>query len=178
MAEITSVTSETLQAKVRELLPSQRGFGEDLQAQNVIVPVVDLTAAAEGTTTPISMQQALAFGSQSAFYISNASTTIVNTPGFYRITGVANLQNNNASNQTATFNLTDSLSTKTIWQLIGFTNATALSYQMSFDFIVFLAAGESLVGVANSTIVVLAGSSRQIANVNGELTNPSGFSPQ
>ena len=49
MAEITSVTSEALQRKVRELLPSQRGFGEDLQAQNVIVPIVDLTRSAEGS---------------------------------------------------------------------------------------------------------------------------------
>ena len=38
MPQITPITSEALQAKIRQLLPSQIGFGEDLQAQNVIVP--------------------------------------------------------------------------------------------------------------------------------------------
>ena len=51
MAEIVPVVSEALEAQIRDLLPSQRGFGEDLQASNVITPIIDLTAAAEGTTT-------------------------------------------------------------------------------------------------------------------------------
>ena len=32
MPEITTITSESLQAEVRRLLPSQRGFGSDLEA--------------------------------------------------------------------------------------------------------------------------------------------------
>ena len=46
---ISSVTSEALQLKLRQLLPSQQGFGTDLTASNTIVPVIDLTAAAEGS---------------------------------------------------------------------------------------------------------------------------------
>ena len=49
MSQIIPIVSEALQATVRRLLPSQNGFGEDLQASNVIVPIVNLTPSAEGT---------------------------------------------------------------------------------------------------------------------------------
>ena len=47
--EIITVNSEALQATVRNLLPSQNGFGSELQASNIITPVIDLTPSAEGT---------------------------------------------------------------------------------------------------------------------------------
>ena len=74
MAEIVPVVSEALEAQIRSLLPSQRGFGEDLQASNVIFPIIDLTPAAEGTTVPQYQQQAIAFGSQTSFVITNQTT--------------------------------------------------------------------------------------------------------
>ena len=76
MAQITNVTSEALQATLRRLLPSQQGFGEDLQASNVITPVIDLTASAEGSALPIELSTALAFGNTTAFSI-NAGTADV-----------------------------------------------------------------------------------------------------
>ena len=42
MAEIIRITSEALQATIRRLLPSQTGFGDDLQATNLITPIIDL----------------------------------------------------------------------------------------------------------------------------------------
>jgi len=81
MAEIREVVSEQLQATIRRLLPSQRGFTEDLQASNVITPIIDLTPTAEGSLLDTSLQQALAFGSQTAFNVINANTTIINTAG-------------------------------------------------------------------------------------------------
>ena len=47
--EIITVNSEALETQIRDLLPSQNGFGSELQASNVITPIIDLTAAAEGT---------------------------------------------------------------------------------------------------------------------------------
>ena len=44
--EIITVNSEALQTQIRDLLPSQNGFGSELQASNVITPIIDLTAAA------------------------------------------------------------------------------------------------------------------------------------
>ena len=76
MAEIVPVVSEALEAQVRDLLPSQRGFTEDLQASNVITPIIDLTNAAEGTTTPEILQTAMAYGSNTSFTVQNTTTTV------------------------------------------------------------------------------------------------------
>ena len=178
MAQITSVTSESLQAKIRELLPSQQGFGEDLQASNVILPVIDLTAAAEGSGVPEYLQTALAFGSQTAFKVENETSTLINNTGFYRVFGVGTVFYDDTVRENATFSLTDGLSTKNIWQMDCRGGATDNFISLQYDFTVFLAAGVSLTAQSSSTLVNLAGSTRQVADVNGTLVNPSGFTPQ
>lgn len=176
--EITSVTSESLQAEIRRLLPSQRGFSADLQATNVIVPIVDLTAAAEGTNVPIQLQEAQAFGSQTAFNCVNNTVTIANSPGFYKIQGVVVMYHGNAVAD-LTVNMTDGLSSKAIYKVNSlFTTAANLLTSNNLDFTVFLAAGESITATSTQTFISFAGSVRQIADVNGSLVNPSGFTPQ
>jgi len=178
LAEIVPVVSEALEAQVRNLLPSQRGFGQDLQASNVITPIIDLTSVAEGTNVPLYQQQALAFGSQTSFSVSNTTTTLINTTGFYRLIGVSSIEQDSGtrSNQ---FNMTDGLSTKSIWQHIvpGSTSADSFS-NIQFDFVVFLRSGDSLSAVSSSAVTRIAGSYRQVADVNGNAVNPVGFTPQ
>ena len=70
--EIITVNSETLQTLIRDLLPSQNGFGSELQATNVITPIIDLTATAEGSSLDTSLAQAIAFGSNTAFDVTNS----------------------------------------------------------------------------------------------------------
>ena len=176
--QITSVTSEALQAQIRTLLPSQQGFGTDLMAQNVIVPVIDLTSAAEGSSVPQNLQTALAFGSQTSFDIVNTTTVIANTTGFYRIYGVGTNYMQATVVTTIQMNLSDGLSNKIIWESSNTIPSAGGWVQTPFDFVVFLAAGESLSGTSNQTYISLVGSSRQIADVNGVLVNPSGFNPQ
>lgn len=175
--EIITVNSEELQAQIRDLLPSQNGFGSELQATNVITPIIDLTSTAEGSGLPISLQQAIAFGSQTAFNIANTTTTIANSPGFYRIFGVANVRNGSSpsADRTAQFDMTDGLSTKTIWELALTTNSDIEYQSLEFDFIVWLASGESIAGVSDSTVASLNGSVRQVADSTGTLVNPSGY---
>ena len=178
MAEITSITSEALQAKIRTLLPSQQGFGEDLQAQNVIVPIIDLTAAAEGSSTPQILQTALAFGSQTAFEINNTTTTLANSPGFWRVTAGYTNFNNTTGDINCSFSMTDGLSTKVVWKnRLSVTSPAVQVNGGEIDLVFFLKAGESLSGTAG-IYSYLAGSYRQIADVNGTLVNPSGFTPQ
>lgn len=74
--EIITVNSEELQSLIRDLLPSQNGFGSELQASNVITPIIDLTPAAEGSGLRSDLQTALAFGSQTAF-VANNSTVVI-----------------------------------------------------------------------------------------------------
>jgi len=97
MAQIRQVVSESLQATIRDLLPSQQGFTEDLQASNVITPIIDLTPSAEGSTLQTDLQQALNFGGATAHSIANTTSTIINSPGFYRVTGVVNLDSVSAT---------------------------------------------------------------------------------
>ena len=177
MAEIVPVVSETLEAQIRDLLPSQRGFGEDLQASNVITPIIDLTSAAEGTTTPESLQQALAFGSQTHFDITNTTSTLTNTPGFYRVTGTATTSNTPTLNPNAELQMTDGVTTKTIWAVRMTGTSTDQYITTSIDYLFFVAAGITLQGSATAE-TNLQGSFRQIADVNGTLVNPAGFTPQ
>ena len=178
MSQIINITSEALQATVRRLLPSQQGFGEDLQASNVIMPVIDLTPTAEGSSVPTYLQTALAFGSQTSFAISNATSTIVNNAGFYRIFGVAGIRPSNGVDATAEFTLSDGLASKTIWKMVATQTAAEPTPQLEFDFTVFLRSGDSISGSTPNANCHITGSSRQVADINGVLVNPAGFTPQ
>lgn len=170
--EIITVNSEELQTLIRDLLPSQNGFGSELQASNVITPIIDLTATAEGSRLPVSMQQALAFGSVTAFNARNSTATIANSPGFWRVFGGYSNSSNGAV-VTADIRMSDGLSTKIIYSFLR--EANGGSQSESFDFIVFLAPGESISADTNDTAVQIGGCARQIATGDGTLVNPSGF---
>ena len=176
MAQIRQVVSESLQATIRRLLPSQQGFTEDLQASNVIQPIIDLTPSAEGRALPVELQESVAFGSQTAFDISNTTVVIANTPGFYRIFGTVCIRQSSTGNQVANFTMSDGLSVKKVWGIEMLGSSALQPNTVSFDFNVFLAAGESISGVSGGTNSHIIGSSRQIADVNANLVNPNGFS--
>ena len=172
----STVTSEALQLKLRQLLPSQQGFGTDLSASDTIIPIVDLTAAAEGSDVSQTLQQALAFGSQNVFQVSNQTSTVINTVGFYRVTAIMSIQEDTVGSEANAFSLTDGATVKEIFEQVG---GRATGGQSEFyDFVVFLAAGESLTATSSSTETFVRGSYRQIADGNGGLVQPSGFNPQ
>jgi hypothetical protein len=175
--EVKTITSEALEAAYRALTPSQSGFTQDLQASNTIIPVLDLTADASGTNVPEYQQQSLAFGSQTAFDVSNTTTSLSSTPGFYRIVGVASVRNANV-NTTAYFSLSDGLTSKKVWGLEMYTDSVVNYGVVPFDLSVFLAAGESISAITDSVVAIMIGSIRQTADVNGVPVNPSGFTPQ
>jgi len=174
---ISSVTSEALQLKLRELLPSQQGFGTDLSASDTIIPVIDLTSAAEGSEVPEFLQTALAYGSQTAFDVSNTTTTIVNTTGFYRVIGTWTCANTLGGGGNVSFILTDGVTPKTVYKNENSGGSADARYSGTFDFNVFLAAGESLQAQADDTSCFIQGSTRQIADINGTLVQPVGFTP-
>ena len=178
MAQIINITSEALQATIRRLLPSQQGFGEDLQATNVVTPIIDLTPSAEGSEVRSDLQTALAFGSQTAFSVANTTTTIVNTTGFFRVFGAASVGDSTGTTQSLDFALNDGATTKIIWSISINASGTKSGFAVPFDFVVFIGAGESLEATTDRTAFTLIGSTRQIADINGTLVNPSGFTPQ
>jgi hypothetical protein len=173
--EIITVNSETLQTQIRDLLPSQNGFGSELQATNVITPVIDLTAAAEGSGLGTDLQTALAFGSQTVFSVSNATSTIVSGTGFFRVTGSALTNFGYTPPTIAQISLTDGISSKQIYDFAITSTSSSQHQYAPFDFIVFLAAGESVTAQTDETGIEIRGSHRQIATGDGTLVNPSGY---
>ena len=171
--EIITVNSEALQTQIRDLLPSQAGFGSELQASNVITPIIDLTSAAEGSGLPVDLARALAFGSQTAIAVANTSTVLANSPGFYRLVAVSNLGSAASGTRSTILTMSDGATTKTIWSHDNQANNAASVLQI--DYIFWLASGQSLSCTSNATAARLNGSIRQVADSAGTLVNPSGY---
>jgi hypothetical protein len=181
LAQIRPVTSESLEAQIRNLLPSQNGFTEDLQASNVITPIIDLTAAAEGSAISENLQTAWDFSTGHST-IENTTTTLISNTGFWKVDLVWNGYTDTAAvaGTNAEVFLDDGSTQKTIWkhsQSGGF-GTNDLSGMTDESFVVFLRAGDSLKASTDSAFVTLEISYRQIATINGTLTNPLGFTPQ
>lgn len=178
MAQIINITSEALQQTIRRLLPSQQGFGEDLQATNVVTPIIDLTPSAEGSEIPDYLQTAITFTDATTFKAQNATVTVSNTPGFVRVFAGVSVVGDTPAFNTASFTITDGLSTKTIYALDVANAQPNYANSENVDFVVCLSAGETLSAVSNNNKAVLTGSSRQIATLTGNLVNPTGYTPQ
>lgn len=176
MAQIINITSEALQATIRRLLPSQQGFGEDLQATNVVTPIIDLTPTAEGSVLPESLQQSLNFGGQTAVVSQNNIVDVTSTTGFHRLTGTITVLAQSATLQFGAVQMTDGVSTKVVFNAaLPATGASTAAFSMiDFDKIFFVDAGETL-QVNTSSVSRFDGSVRQIATKNGTLVNPVGF---
>ena len=173
--EIITVNSDTLESTIRDLLPSQNGFGSELQASNVITPVIDLTSSAEGSGLGLNLQTAIAFGSQTEFQAENSSETLASSPGFYRVVGAASNRGTTGINVEARFDMTDGSSTKTVWELATDNGTDSFMVSESFDLTFWLAAGQSLLAVSNNGRAIMSGSIRQVADSTGTIVNPSGY---
>lgn len=174
---VSSVTSEALQLKLRQLLPSQQGFGTDISASDTIIPIIDLTASAEGSDTRLDLQTALNFGGATVFDVSNSTTTLANSSGFYKVTGTFHQNFINAAN-TLNISITNGLATKIMYGMGTSAATTQDTATVTFDLVFFLAVGETLTVNSTSTDGRAIGSSRQIATSNGTLVQPTGFTPQ
>ena len=174
---VSTVTSEALQLKLRQLLPSQQGFGTDLSASDTIIPVIDLTRAAEGSDVSEYLQTALAFDSQTSFNAQNSTVVLANTPGFYRIFGSVQIAPDASVGTVCSITTTDGAATKNLLEFYGIASSTSV-FSNVIDFDVFLRAGDSVSAVSSSLNGFVTGSIRQVADVNGTLVNPSGFTPQ
>ena len=178
MAQVTSIVSESLQRQIRTLLPSQNGFTEDLQAQNVIVPIIDLTATAEGSSLPSYLQTALTFTDATTFSVNNGSDTIINTPGFWQINAIFTSRASSSGADIGDIRIGDGSTTKNV---VRFVTDAVSSGSISTEYIVVvicLSAGESITVNANTDEVFVCGSARQVAALDGTLINPTGFVPQ
>ena len=161
------INDQTLEDKVRQLLPSQGGAGAgfDLSASTQIIPIVDLTESAEGSNIRQDLQTALSFSSATAFRAINSTETIINNTGYYRVFGGASAY----GSVKLEIQATDGASTKSLYRV--FVDASQFFVE-NFDFVVFCKAGDSILADSNSTAGELTGVTRQIADIDGNLVNP------
>lgn len=175
--QVKSLTSESLEAAYRALTPSQDGFTEDLMASNTIIPILDLTESAEGSAVRQDLQTAWDF-STGFNEVTTTSATIINQAGFWKI----DLNAHVAGSFTCQWQvaISDGVSSKPIWEFNSKAASIGNSDSVAEDqFVVFLRSGDSLTaGVSASVNYPINIWYRQIADVNGTLVNPSGFTPQ
>ena len=175
---ISSVTSEALQLKLRQLLPSQQGFGTDLSASDTIIPIIDLTASAEGSDVRQDLQTSIAFGNATVVSVINQTTTIANTAGFYRLLGSLTLFDGSSSAQSIKIIMNDGSSDKIVYEMASIgANGNERFINQTFDNNFYLATGH-LIKITSTATARFSGSIRQIADNNGTLVQPVGFSPQ
>jgi hypothetical protein len=175
MAQEFTIKSEQIEEKINQLLPTQGGFqpGVDFSASTMVVPIVDLTETAEGSQLRQDLQTAFSHTQSTSFDVTNATTTVISTTGYYRVTAVSFIlyQNVNASNSII---INDGASDKTVWlhstlnaPITDGTNSTTQT-----DTVVKLQAGDSLVVKSDSGQSTITGCVRQIADLSGNLINP------
>lgn len=172
--EIITVNSEALQTQIRDLLPSQNGFGSELQASNIITPIIDLTATAEGSGLPIVLQNALAYGSQTTFNVNNTTTTLAASAGFWRVTGLLYVKASTTGNNAQLELTRPSNPDKSIAGVSNFSTSDNEYLYEFFDLTVWLTPGDTLQATASAEGIV-RGSYRQVATSDGTLVQPSGF---
>lgn len=174
-AEYSSVGSEyfinnqELQSKVDSLLPSQGGAGAgfDLSASTQIIPIIDLTESAEGSNVRADIQTALSFDKITVFKANGSTVTAVSTTGYYRVFGIFQALGGSPIGRII---LNDGTTDKYLIEFIQLGTSGVINEQ--FDFIVFIPAGHILKMQVTTADGVINGNTRQIADVNGVLTNP------
>lgn len=178
------IRSEQIEEQYRRLLPAQAGFGTttDLLASDTIIPVVNITGAAEGQALREDLQRAQDISSSTgAFQSKNAAFTWLSTPGFWLIRVNCLINPSVAGAESNTF-ITDGAVSSIVYNpgpsLGGGTNVE--EYVNSPDIVVFLRPGDELrtnhpSATADVTTTITY---RQIADLYGNLTTPTGFTFQ
>ncbi len=170
MAQEFTIKSQDIEDKINQLLPSQGGFapGVDFSASTMVIPIVDLTETAEGSSLRQDLQTSFSLTSATTISTITATTdTVTTTTGYFRIFGAST---NGSANQINTIQITDGTTTKALFS--HRINTAGAAGQVSYDFIVLVKAGDSItqtVSNANNTLITTV---RQIADLSGNLVNP------
>jgi hypothetical protein len=170
MAQEFTIKSQQIEDKINQLLPSQGGFqaGVDFSASTMVIPIVDLTETAEGSSLRQDLQTSLSLTSATPYLVFNTTTTIINTTGYFSLLISDELQGAG----TITYNITDGTTTKVLFRNVGASGMTTTPKTSFNNLNVFLQAGDSITVESTSTNVFGRGVTRQIADISGNLINP------
>lgn len=172
------ITDEALEKRFRDTFKSQGGaeLVDDLYASGVIIPTVDFTAAATGDVLEPVLQRAWDFATTLTTVTNTSNVVLTSTSGFYKVDFT--FLDNAAVSTTVNINIWDGSTSKEVFSYnhnaVGASNEFTQLIQQ--EFYVYLRSGDRLRGTAVSTTnQPMRVVTRQVADVNGNLTNPSGF---
>lgn len=173
------VTDEALEKKFRDSFKSQSGaeLVDDLFASGVIVPTIDFTSAVGGAG-PIgqNLQTAWDFATGHTGPIALSTATLITNTGFWKVDLTITLAAGEGAGANAFIFIDDGATTKTIWRADTLSTGTAYSTSYGDDqFVVFLRSGDSLKATSSGSRAELNVWYRQIADINGNLVDPLGF---
>lgn len=172
MAQEFTIKSEAIEDKISQLLPTQGGFqpGIDFSASTMVIPIVDLTETAEGSQLRADLQTSLGLTSNSSFSVTNTTTAIISTTGYWRVFGT--LQGFLGSG-TLQISITDGFTAKALINANYNTSGTNAYHTQDFDFNVFVPAGVTVNAIVNGTSQFINVTVRQLADLSGNLVNPA-----
>lgn len=165
---------EAIEEDLNRNFPSQGQGNPPLyySLSEVVVPTYSINNVAEGTSLPEMLQTAWDYSTGHAT-VSAGTSTLINNTGFWLIDLNASV---NAAGSSGIVGINDGLATKNIWEMnIPGAGTFALTTSEN-KFVVFLRSGDSLVAGTSGGGFILDVWYRQIADVNGNLVNPLGFS--
>ncbi len=167
------IKSQDLEDKINQLLPSQGGFqaGVDLSASTQIIPIVDLTETAEGSSVRQDLQTAFSFNKSTEVSCTNATITVANTPGYWRLNVFMN-GIGSAGTQNEVFAFINDGTTSKFGQGLIILPGAGVQQTTNLDCIYYLTAGDELRMVSNNANTRAVGYVRQIADIDGNLINP------
>ena len=167
MGQEFTIKSQQIEDKINQLLPSQGDYqpGVDFSASTTVIPIVDLTETAEGSSLRQDLQTSFGLNSET-YSVFNTTTTIINTTGYYRVFGRYVSNSASVSGVTGKINITDGATTKAI-----ISYSSNVVENILYDIIIFLKAGQSCTAEAGSNCFMI-GTTRQIADINGNLIDP------
>lgn len=171
MAQEFTIKSQDIEDKINQLLPSQGGFqpGVDFSASTMVIPIIDLTETAEGSSLRQDLQKSLSFGSATAFNVQNTTTTIINTTGYWQLSGTTTTALVTGAQRVDVI-VNDGTTDKTIWShsVPASGGSTAIAVR---NLLILLEAGHSL-KITSTAQAIFKGSVRQIADLAKNLVNP------
>ena len=175
MAEEFVIKSNVIEDKINQLLPSQGGFqpGVDFSASTMVVPIIDLTETAEGSTVREDLQTASSFSS-SLSTATNATVTVTTTTGYFKLIGSYNMDANGGGSTDVSIFLDDGVTQKTVFKQSAATGVAPSGItQNTFNLVVFASAGKSIKIKSTGAKATINCSSHQIADLLGNLTDPT-----
>ena len=172
---------EAIEEDLNSNFPSQGQGNPPLyySLSEVVVPTYSINSVAEGSSLPENLQTAWDFstGHTTTSGVTGTTTnTLITNTGFWQVDVNCAGASGGGSTGTSILFIDSGITTKIIWEINEISSGiTNFNFVQNDKFVVFLRSGDSLKCTSAGNFVNDSWY-RQIADVNGNLINPLGFS--